>query len=194
MIQHAVTLRGAEDGSTILTADEAAVLLVDGNPSKIRPENLTIVSEHVGLLAEYEGDLELENITFQSAHGVGAYIHNVANLTINQTTFKGGVTLEQLTTKQETYNALEFAVIGLYVDDVANAQLSSVNVSGYAGMPVIFHRSTLSWVDGLVMGNAGLSVVIETSNATLENVTVENSMQSSVDGSFEPVGIGIADG
>ena len=95
VIQHAVTLRGAEDGSTILTADEAAVLLVDGNPSKIRLENLTIVSEHVGLLAEYEGDLELENITFQSAHGVGAYIHNVANLTIHQTTFKGGVTLEQ---------------------------------------------------------------------------------------------------
>ena len=193
VIQHAVTLRGADDGSTILSAPEAAVLLVEGNPAKIRLENLTIDSEHVGLLAEFDGDLELENVTFQSAHGVGAYIHDVANLTMNSTTFKGGVTADQLTAKQETYNASEFAVIGLYVDDVANAQLTSVNVSGYAGMPVIFHRSAVIWTNGIVTDNAGMSVVVETSEATFENVTVQNSLQSTVEGSIEPIGVTIAD-
>ena len=194
VVERSVTLRGSQTGTTKLLSSSGAVIRIENEMADVTLEDLEIDSSHVAILGHGVARLTLRNTTIRTQSGVGAYLRSVGELIIEDGVFEGTLASDMLEGGSEVLPARDFPVVGLYLDQVGRADLRRIDIHGYAGMPVIFHQSSVSWVDGSLTGNAGANIVIEESHVNLASVQVVGSVQGTSETDIEPIGLVVSDG
>ncbi len=171
-----VTLRG--DGpsvSVIASAGTAIELLGDATVEGLRIEHGA--GHGIGSLGA--ASVTIRDVEIFSTLGRAAIgISDVASVSITDVTLAGPVTSEsvaQMLPEQPT--AMDTALHGLVLINVANASLERVDVTGYGTCGVASSSSTLSWVGGSASGNLGIGIWIDGGNAALQDVVVEETLR-----------------
>jgi len=187
VVPDGVTLVGAGAGQSVIDSDERAAVMVIGDIGMPRVADLSIVSGGAaGLVVMGEGSggsAEIEGVTIEATLGVGLAAEALAELTLNDVTISGpvtptnvnrlpiidGVDLETAATMTATH--------GLVLNEVEAAELTDVEVSGFASLGALLIESGTTWRGGGAAGNLLTGLGAVGGEATFEDVALTGTLQ-----------------
>jgi len=141
-----------------------------------RVKGLAIESAGLGIAAEGDGVVVIEDVRVDASRGVGAVL-GASEVRLSDVDLNGPIDTEE-----------ELAAIGAEIDPAATAvagvvmsgarwRMERVAVRRFAGFGVVLHNSEGTWEEGEVVGNVGTSVLVEGGEAVVRQVAVRDGRQ-----------------
>jgi hypothetical protein len=196
-----VTLKGAGSGSTTLKfLGEGPVLeapTAGGGTTKI--QGLTIEAGAGGGISS-EGScsggtdaLELKDLSIASTGGVGLQVWEACSVKADNVDFTGNVDSENKNGIPVDPDKTRYAVVGMALVKVGQADLTQVTATGFAAYGVVLYETTTVWDGGEVQELVGTGIQADGGSAdagevvvTLRNLTVHHVWKGAT-----PYGFGV---
>ena len=178
--EEGVVIRG-EAGSPALTLQPSADASVASSL-----EGMTVYSDDVGILTSGTGHVALQDITVHAALGTAVVLSGcTANLTnVDLVGMIEGPDSSALMLGN-LFESDQVSVMGLAATQ-ADLTISNLNIMGFVGFGAALFQSTAIRDGGLLKWIVGVGVMNESSTLTLENVSIQDSLQSRDAGSKRP--------
>lgn len=172
-----VTLFGQGIGvSTLVGLTDDAVVDVTAGETATVVRDLSIESLTTGVRVREEGDARVERVDVDAIRGVGLSAHDVTGLAVTDVVLHGPVTRENAGDVPQPPEPRLTATTGIVLLD-AVAQLTSVDVRGFAAWGATLFYSETTWTGGHVAPNLGVGLWVNGGRATLEDVEIRETMQ-----------------
>lgn len=173
-----VTLSGAGVGQSVIVgpAGDTAVAVDAGEDASI-VRDLSVESADVGVRVDEAGSAVVERVEITASRGMALGADGVASLALRSVVLRGPLTREAAALLSSEPLPEDTATIGLALLDVASAELTDVEVSGFAGWGVLATDSTTTWTGGRVAQNLGAGIQVQGGSATLDAVEVLDTLQ-----------------
>jgi parallel beta helix pectate lyase-like protein len=198
-----VSLEGAGTATILKFSGDGPVLSVSAGAAPTTISNLTIEKSGCpyyenpeavdgsgggGISIEGSGEVFLHDLNVQVSCGIGIRVKGAAKLTGKNLTLAGNVTSADEPGILTKPNRTKYAVAGLSLDTVGQADLETVDANGFAGCGVLFHDTPGTLDGGELHDLVGSGV--HASGAVM--VTLKNLHIHDVWGGATPFGYGIA--
>ncbi|MBW1807564.1 MAG: right-handed parallel beta-helix repeat-containing protein [Deltaproteobacteria bacterium] len=198
-----VSLSGAGEVTILSFSGDGPVLTVSAGAAQTTISNLTIEKSTCpyqenpnevagsgggGILIEGDGEVWLSDLKVQVSCGIGIKVKGIAGLTGKNLTLIGNVTSTDEPGILTKPNRTKYAVAGLSLNAVGQADLEAIDANGFAGCGVLFHGTPGTLDGGELHDLVGSGV--HASGSVM--VTLKNLHIHDIWGGATPFGYGIA--
>jgi hypothetical protein len=177
-----VNLVGQGPDKSILfgEGDEQPVLLVMPGAQATRVADLLVQSDTLaGVLLIGEGQAVLERIGVEARRGIGIGAEDLDSVRLSDITLTGPIPLDEddLYTVPPIPSPQDISTHGLVLAHVADAVLTDVEVTRFAGMGVLLVNGSTVWQGHSSSGNLGTGVMVHAGFARLQDLVLCRALQ-----------------
>lgn len=176
-----VTLAGRGTQDTILVGPDGEVALdVAAGAGLTVVRALGVESTRVGVRLHEAGAARVEDVTVTAARGVALGADGVLSLQVDGVRLRGPMTpdLARRTTSPPTSD--DTATFGMALVEVGDAQLTDVELTGFAAWAFLGIDTETTWTGGRVATNLGVGIQVQGGSATLDGVEIVETLQGSL--------------
>jgi hypothetical protein len=184
-----VALEGAGAGSTVLKSAGAGPVLevtADGSGTAIR--DLSVEGGSTGgIYVGGDGALTLSGLNVSVTGGFCVRVREIGSLTAENLDLSGNVVWDVQSTIQAKPSGDRWALAGLAVIKVGQADLKNIDATGFASCGVLLHRTPAVWDGGEMHEMVGSGVHVDGQAL----VTLKNVSSHDIWGGATPFGYGL---
>lgn len=142
--------------------------------------NLEVENEGSGISASGSGLVQIEGVRITVSRGVALLLDQLKHAILHSSVLRTPQTMTQLRDVPEEFSPSELPAVGLLANACEQLELFQPEVVGFVAYGVAVRDSALRWNQGHVHHNQGYGIFLagEGTQATLEQVLVEDTLRS----------------
>ena len=176
VVPEGVTLEGRGAETSYLESDGTAPVVTvepssSANVSSVRSVGIDS-NGAAALLISGQGQVELDSVRVRANYGIGIGVEFADLLRMTNTEILGPVTSSNVESVPPRPTPADIATHGLVMIDVDDAELTNIEVAGFASMGAVIVEGISTWHQGGSSDNRGAGLVVHGGSAQLSDLVL----------------------